>query len=146
MMPPDLHITVQATRSGTMKKQLEAFIRGLNDAWQREDWPQVSACYHPNVVLLPPDTGAPIIGAGAVVETYREFAQAARLIRFDIPQLDIYSFENSHMIHMQFTLDYLLGDEHTRDSGLEIYAVPDRPRPVIVWRNQTILKHRLITT
>jgi ketosteroid isomerase-like protein len=128
-----------------MKKQLETFVRQLNDAWQREDWPLVSACYHPDVVLLPPDTGAPIIGLNAVVDTYREFARAASLIRFEIPQLDIYSFEHSHMVHMQFTLEYRLGDEHTRDSGLEIYAIPDERKPMIVWRNQNILNHRLIT-
>lgn len=127
-----------------MNKQLEAFVRGLNDAWQREDWPRVSACYHPDVVLLPPDTGSPIIGCAAVVDTYREFADAAQVISFEIPQLDIYSFGHSHMIHMRFTLDYLLGDEHTRDAGLEVYAIPDARKPLIVWRNQTILNHKLI--
>jgi len=128
-----------------MNKQLEAFVRGLNNAWQREDWPHVSACYHPDVVLLPPDTGSPIIGSDAVVATYREFAQAAQVIHFDIPQIDIYSFGSSHMIHMRFTLDYLLDEEHTRDAGLEVYAIPDERSPQIIWRNQTILQHRLIT-
>jgi len=127
-----------------MNRQLDAFVRGLNEAWQREDWHHVSACYHPDVVLLPPDTGDPIVGASAVVRTYRDFAEAAKLLQFDIPGLNIYSFEQIHMVHMRFALEYLFCEEHNYDAGVEVYAIQASDDLKIVWRSQSVLEHRVL--
>lgn len=127
-----------------MNEQLDAFVKELNAAWQRQDWQAVRGCYHKDVVLLPPDAGVPITGVEAVVASYQEFADAAELLRFEVSALEIFDFEEIHMAHMAFTLDYVLGTERTRDSGLEIYTISTSGPPQIVWRSQIILDHRLL--
>ena len=66
---------------------VRAFIAELNDCWQRGDVEALTHCYHPDVVLLPPDLGPPIRGRDAVVASYRDFLDAARLDRFQPVEL-----------------------------------------------------------
>ena len=35
---------------------VERCVRTLNEAWPRGDWDTVSACFHPDVVMLLPDS------------------------------------------------------------------------------------------
>lgn len=123
---------------------IDAFVRGLNDAWRSGDWARLGDCYHERAVLLPPDAGAPIVGREAILATYREFAALAQLNDFSIPALDVFSFGDTHMAHMRFTVDYVYDEDHTIDSGLEIYAIVTTERPRVVWRQQCLLEQRTI--
>ncbi len=129
-----------------MDDTIVSLVRRLNAAWQSEDWGTLESCFHQQVVLLPPDTGAPIIGARAVVDTYREFAAAAELLSFTETELEVFSFGTTHMAHMRFEVDYRLGIERSVESGLEVYAITTEATPLVVWRQQLLLTHRAVTS
>lgn len=124
------------------------FIMTLNDCWQRGDVDALPEYYHPDVVLLPPDLGVPIRGRDAVVASYRDFLDTARLNRFQALELDVYSFPapvgGSHIAHLTFEVDYTLDGSQYLERGLEVYVVQEiDDRLQIVWRQQSVLDSRL---
>ena len=127
-------------------RDIEAFVRALNAAWQRKDWAHLGDCYHDDAVLLPPDAGTPIVGREAILATYKEFAAAATLKQFTIPALDVFDFGSTHMVHMRFTVEYVYEGDHTIDSGLEVYAIVTSDRPRVIWRQQCLLEQRSVVS
>jgi hypothetical protein len=132
-------------------EQASKHILSLNEAWQAGRFDLLDRFFHPDVVLLPPDAGAPIVGRAAVVASYLEFAKAATLNEFVVSSLDVYPFDGATVCHMRFEIDYQINTGHFRESGLEIYVVTDSPadsradstsdatQPTIVWRSQNVL-------
>ncbi len=128
-----------------MQDAIRILISALSEAWQREDWTALEGCYHEDVVLMPPDAGAPILGRDAVLETYRDFCNVATLERFQEVELEVFTFESTHIAHMRFEIDYELDGQRYRDEGLEIYVLaPARAGqdPVVVWRQQQLLNQQ----
>lgn len=129
------------------------FLEDLQEAWQSGDLDRVARFYHPEVVLLPPDLGSPIVGRDAVVQSYEDFLQAASLDEFDVIDLTIFSFDTAGnsatcVAHMKFTIIYELGGDRYVETGLEIYTVvkervDDGENLSIIWRCQTVLDSRL---
>ena len=125
-----------------MDDVVASLVRRLNAAWQTEDWVAVASCLHERIVLLPPDTGAPIIGRQAVVDTYRDFAAAAKLLRFAETELAVFGFGSTHVAHMRFEVEYELDGTRSWETGLEVYTVTTDNTPLVVWRQQLLLEHR----
>jgi len=130
--------------------RIRDFLSELNACWPRGDLDALAAFYHPDVVLMPPDLGAPILGREAVVASYEEFLDAATLERFDVTALDTFSFTGAHdpgavhMAHLTFEIHYRLDSERYLEKGLEIYALMETAQGLrIVWRQQTVLDSRL---
>jgi ketosteroid isomerase-like protein len=118
-------------------------ILSLNATWQSGHFDQLANFYHPDVVLLPPDAGAPITGRGEVVASYQEFADAATLHEFQVTSMDTFVFDDTAVCHMRFEIEYETDSGRFRESGLEIYVVvnatSDTTQPAIVWRSQAVL-------
>jgi ketosteroid isomerase-like protein len=118
-------------------------ILSLNATWQAGQFDQLADYYHPDVVLLPPDAGAPIIGRDNVVASYQEFADAATLHEFRITSTDTFVFDSTAVCHMRFEIEYETDSGRFRESGLEIYVVAnatsDAAQPAIIWRSQAVL-------
>ena len=127
---------------------IRAFVTALNESWQQGDMDALNVCYHPDVVLLPPDLGTPIRGREAVVGSYRDFLDAARLERFEPIELDVFSFPagagGTHMVHLTFEVDYTLDGDRYLEKGLEVYAILETGSGLqIIWRQQSVLDSRL---
>ena len=58
-------------------ERIRKFLLDLQRCWSAGNSEDLPGFYHPDVVLLPPDLGAPIRGRDAVVASYREFLDAA---------------------------------------------------------------------
>lgn len=129
--------------------EIRQFLMDLQEAWQSGDLDRLAGFYHPDVVLLPPDLGTPIVGRDAVVESYGDFLQAARLDAFEVTDLTVFEFDTSDstatgMAHLKFDIIYELGDERYVETGLEIYTVlKEGENLAIAWRSQTVLDSRL---
>ncbi len=132
-------------------KSIETFIEELNSTWQRGDFSALGNFYHENVVLLPPDSGEPIHGRAAVIESYKDFNEQATLAEFRITEWQAYPFgattsdpdSTIHMVHMRFEVEYQLDGQNCWDSGLEVYAVMSDSEPQIIWRSQSVLDNRV---
>ena len=135
-----------------MSELINQFILDLNHAWQIGDFAAVANSYHEEVVLLPPDSGAPICGRAAVVESYRGFNEQATLANFRVTELKVYPFDASidratasvHMVLMRFEVEYHLAGANYWESGLEVYTVVNNPAPQIIWRSQCTLDNRIL--
>lgn len=124
--------------------QVDHFLQRLNDAWLTQDYVELRGLYHPDVVLLPPDAGDPILGNAAVIDSYRDFHAACRVERFAITSQTSWEFAATTMVHMRFDIDYQLGAATPLQSeqGLEVYTLAtaaDSALPQIVWRAQFAL-------
>ena len=129
--------------------RIQDFVTALNEAWQLGNTEALIACYHPDVVLLPPDLGPPIVGRDAVVASYREFLEAATLDRFETTSLDVFSFPATgtatHVAHLTFEVAYTLAGERYLEKGLEVYVIAEDAAGAlrIIWRQQSVLDSRL---
>ena len=124
--------------------RVRTFLSHLNHCWPTATPARLADFYHPDVVLLPPDLGAPIIGRAAVVESYAEFLRTARLVSFEVEKLETFAYSQTCMAHLNFDIVYDLGGDRYQDKGLEIYTIIEQAeRLEIVWRCQTVLDSRL---
>ena len=141
--------------------RIRAFIAELHTCWPSGDLTALARFYHTDVVLLPPDLGTPICGRDAVVDSYREFLEAAKLISFETDSLETYPFAHNNsqndardntqksaltcMVHLNFEIVYDLDDERYVEKGLEVYTIIDQGDDglKIIWRSQTVLDSRL---
>ncbi len=116
------------------------FVDSLNQAWQQADWASLACMYHPDVVLVPPDLGANLIGWSAILQTYQDFAARATLHGFRVLNVEGHVFDHSQVVHSDFEADYSIGAARRVDTGTEIYVLEtgERGQPVIVWRQQII--------
>ena len=125
------------------------FVLALNACWQKGDLEAVAEFYHPDVVLLPPDLGPPICGRDAVVASYLEFLQAARLEHFEVLELDVFPFDaptggRTFMAHLTFAVTYTLDSETYVEKGLEAYTLAENEDDLqILWRHQSVLDSRV---
>lgn len=121
-------------------------IQRLNQAWQANDLATVSAAYHPDAVLLPPDLGPVIRGREAITDTYAIFNSSAVLRRFEVTDTEVFDFQSSHAVHLKFTLAYELEGAILEDRGLDIYITsPLADGLAIVWRQQVVLASSELT-
>lgn len=121
-------------------------ITTLNQAWQAGDMGTVSATYHPQAVLLPPDLGPVIRGRDAIVDTYTDFNANAVLRHFEVTDTEVFDFESSHAVHLKFTLAYEFDGATLEDEGLDIYLTsPYAGGLTVVWRQQVVLASRELT-
>ena len=125
------------------------FLTALNECWQAGDLAAIADFYHPDVVLLPPDLGAPIHGRDAVVASYREFLDAATLDLFEITSLDVFPFDTGSgaatlVAHLAFDVAYTLNEETYVEKGLEVYTLGEQNGQMkVLWRHQAVLDSRL---
>jgi len=127
---------------------VKEFLIELQNAWSRGEVAGLARFYHPDVILLPPDLGPPLEGRQAVLDSYRDFLDVARLISFEITELEVFPFSHSGgatcMAHLHFSIRYELDGNSYDEEGLEIYTVLlTDAGPQIVWRSQTVLDSRL---
>jgi len=129
-----------------VSQPIEHFIRELNNTWQQGKLDELTRFYHVDVVLLPPDSGEPILGRAAVIGSYDDFATAATLHEFVISSIEVFEFATTAVVHMRFVVEFSLQEQRLREGGLEIYVlnIVDG-EPSIVWRSQHILESREIT-
>jgi ketosteroid isomerase-like protein len=125
-------------------EQIRSLIENLNEAWQAGRFDELDAFYHPDVVLLPPDSGEPIVGRAAVVTSYRDFFEAANLHEFQTTSLETYAFDSTAVCHMRFEIEYTIDSGRFRETGLEVYVLTiptsQETQPVIIWRSQAVLE------
>jgi ketosteroid isomerase-like protein len=126
----------------------EGCIRRLNEAWPRGDWDVVGGCFHPDVVMLLPDSDDVMQGRDAMLDSYREFFDIATLNALTIEEIIVYDYGATVVCHMRFTIDYTIDDEREDASGIEVYtlAADDDGQAQVVWRTQLLFGDSPVVT
>ena len=119
---------------------VERCVRTLNEAWPRGDWDTVSACFHPDVVMLLPDSDELLRGRDDMLASYREFFDIATLHSLAIGEIEVFGHANAAVCHMHFTIDYAIEGEREQADGLEVYVLAKGQdgEARIVWRTQQL--------
>ncbi|MFK7912522.1 MAG: nuclear transport factor 2 family protein [Pseudomonadales bacterium] len=123
-----------------MVKLARAAVQALQVAWQQEDWDAVSALFHPDAMLLPPDMGPIIHSRGDIVASYQEFMAQAQMHAFAMTDCQVQPFAQSCMVQCAFDIEFSLGSQRESDRLQEIYLLEQRDRSAlqIVWRQQLL--------
>ncbi len=117
----------------------EGCIRKLNEAWQRGRFDELAECFDRDVVMLLPDGDQTLRGRDAMVASYREFLDVARLNAMSITGLTVFDYRATAVCHMHFDIDYSINGARERASGMEVYVVREGSAgPVVVWRTQRL--------
>lgn len=150
--------------STPVSTEIAQFLENLNSAWLNRDYESLARSYHPEIVLLPPDAGAPLLGRQAVIDTYKDFHAACSVERFSVTEAASWSFANTEtaatptqasqttIVHMRFAIDYRITAAATSttsteaplqcEEGMDVYTLQHTthsPDPTIIWRAQFTL-------
>ena len=133
------HLPPQDIRPAvTFAERMTDHVNQLNQAWQDRQFDALAQFYHPNVVLLPPDAGPPIVGRDGVVASYQDFA-AAELVDFTAEAIDTFEFGDTGVCHLRFQIEYLLEGSRYRERGVEVYVMTRVGGELaIIWRSQSL--------
>lgn len=120
---------------------LQQFLRNLNQAWVEERYDDLLDYFDERVVMLMPESDEVAVGAGPLVESYRQFGSAAVVHAFEIKEITLFEHEAVVMGHLKFTIDYELPHGRFQESGLDVYAIATTgPQPKVIWRTQVRLE------
>ncbi len=156
-----------AGTTAPVSPEIAQFLENLNAAWLTRDYAALERFYHTNVVLLPPDAGAPLVGRDAVIATYRDFHSVCTVERFSVTEVSSWRFDADNqalatsalattIVHMRFEIDYRFTTSDAAsdptaksaaapvqaEQGMDVYTLQHSTTDeslVIVWRAQFTL-------
>lgn len=122
------------------RMEVESRIRTLNDAWRYGRYDELADCFDEDVVMLMPFGDEFIRGRGAMLDSYRDFVDAASDIHLDITGLEVFDHGRSAVCHMTFEIAYAIDGAREQTEGLEVYVVTEGVDGVarVVWRTQRL--------
>ncbi|MEZ4553908.1 MAG: nuclear transport factor 2 family protein [Dehalococcoidia bacterium] len=112
-------------------------VRRVNQAWVLGRTEELETLLHLSMVVLPPPPAEPVRGREACIESYREFALAARVLHFEElhPTVDI--FGDTAVATYDFAITYEMNGTYTTERGREIFVLAHEDgRWQAVWRTQ----------
>lgn len=116
----------------------EQFARDLNFAWYEGRYDDLERYYHPDVVMSVPGCLQPVVGRAAMLETYREFAEAVKVHAFSINQMEVFAYDGVELCHLDFEVDYETSDGRFQEQGRDVYVIKENAHGEkrVVWRTQ----------
>lgn len=115
-----------------------AFVRGFNTAWMEERYEDLRTCLHPDIVAVGPH-GAVVRGLPAVIGRYRSFKEQSTVHSFITTELSVIPYPQTAVCHLEFEIDYTVGDRRCNEIGLEIYVVALNPNYQVLHKTQLLL-------
>ncbi len=120
---------------------IEKLVRSLNQAWMESRYDDLYQYFHPDVAMLLPGSDKSIVGAEAMVESYREFGAMGKLHAFDIVAIESHTYTGVVICHLTFNVDYEIDSGRFTESGIETYAIDiTGTHPKVVWRSQATVE------
>lgn len=120
---------------------LRDFVERLNRAWLDLRFDDLRLCFHNDAILMPPGADEAIVGADAIVASYRQFTSLATIQRFEITRCDLFGRNDVTFCHAFFTIEYTVEGKRSQERGCEIYAIDTSgSAPLVVWRTQLTIE------
>ena len=122
-------------------RALRDFVERLNQAWLDLRFEDLRSFFHDDAILMPPGADEAIVGADAIVATYRQFTSLATIQRFEISRYDLFGRNDVTFCHAFFAIEYTMEGKRSQERGCEIYAVDTSGgAPLVVWRTQLTIE------
>lgn len=114
-----------------------AAVQRINQAWVLRRTEDLEALLHSAMVIAPPPPTTPIRGRDACIESYREFALAARVLHFEELSPAVEVFDTTAVATYDFAITYEANGTYTTERGREVIVlVREEARWLAVWRTQ----------
>lgn len=111
-------------------------VEELNRAWRKQRYDDLRRYFHQDVVLTIPGV-EPLHGIDAMIDSYRQFGEAAVIHRFDAIEVSVHQHGPIALCRYDFEVDYETAAGRFVERGAEIYAIDERlVPPRVVWRTQ----------
>ncbi|MGE0135999.1 MAG: nuclear transport factor 2 family protein [Dehalococcoidia bacterium] len=112
-------------------------VRRINQAWALRRTEDLEALLHAEIVVAPPSPAEPVRGREACIESYREFALAARVLHFEELHPAVEVFGDTAVAAYDFAITYEADGTYTTERGREIFVLTrEDGRWRAVWRTQ----------
>ena len=123
--------------AGSHEADVWRVVQQVNQAWLHGRTEELRDLLHVAVVIVPPDGSGPVRGLEACIESYRDFAAQAKVLRFEefSPAVDV--FGGTAVVAYDFEIFYELGGTWTTERGHELTVLSrTNARWWVVWRTQ----------
>lgn len=117
-------------------------LRTANEAWTSGRPHDVEGLYHPAVVLSGPDGRALLEGREAMLESYAEFCEGARVDDFQEYNHRVAVTGDTAVVSYEFAIEFTVFDEgesHAERGRELLVFAKDAGEWAVVWREQTPL-------
>ncbi|NJL29475.1 MAG: nuclear transport factor 2 family protein [Thermoanaerobaculia bacterium] len=119
------------------QSEVERVVLDLNQAWLEGRVDDLPAFFHEDVVMQLPRAGGRVEGREAMVESYRQFIEAADIHTFEIAKLQVDVFEGTAVASLEFAITYELGDTIYEETGTDLTVLSlGEEGWQVVWRTQ----------
>lgn len=120
--------------------EVERLIRELNAAWPEGRLEDIGRCFDDEAVMVPPGGGVLIRGREAVVGSFREFLNMAKVHSFEILNPTVTVFGATACAVVPFQIYYELQGQVYDEKGEDILVLMQNSGEWrIVWRTQVPL-------
>lgn len=105
-------------------QEITELVQAINDCWLEGRYDDLEPFFHDGMVLAMPGFEKRIHGAGAILDSYRDFGTKAHIRSFeaDEPQIDVLEPAGSAMAATGFTIDYEFDGTRYRETGTDLLA------------------------
>jgi ketosteroid isomerase-like protein len=118
-------------------REIENFVRSLNKTWVEKRTQDLNAFFHDDVIALPPGNAELISGREAMVESYRQFSNTAKVHNFEELKIQVNVFNNTAIANTTFHINYEVQGKVYSEKGTDILVLNNFDNEwMVVWRTQ----------
>ena len=104
-------------------RELEKFLRKLNQAWMNDRASEVRAMLHDDMVIVSSDFQVAATGGDACAQSYSDFTSRAKVTELKESEFSIQSWGDAAMASYRFEISWAMEGETHRDSGRDVYLL-----------------------
>ncbi len=106
-----------------MDNQIEYLIDSFNIGWTQGNLQDIATIMDENVVFVAPDLQTEIIGKTACLKTIEDYVNSATTLEFKVTDKQVYSWNGTAMIRMEYFIEYQMNNEHYKEFGKEFWTL-----------------------
>lgn len=105
-----------------VKQEVWSTLRALNDAWTKGDPDDLAAYFHENMVAVTATDRERLTGRNACLESWKRFAQAARIHRWTELEPQIQLYGNTAVVTYYFDMAFDMGGRTVELDGRDMFV------------------------
>ncbi|NJO03898.1 MAG: nuclear transport factor 2 family protein [Bacteroidia bacterium] len=114
-------------------------MRKINQAWLNNQWSELHAYLHPDIVFVPSSLPTPIKGRDACIQTYRDFIQQAEVKKYQESEPSIDTWQDTAVARCAYSIHYQMENKIYQEQGYDIFVFSKQGGTwQAVWRMMTL--------
>lgn len=110
-------------------------VKAINDCWLGGLFDELGAYFDEQMVLVMPGLTERVAGAEAIIESYRQFAEAAKVTSFEAEETVVDMLGSTAVATTNFDIEYELSDALYNECGSDLLIFQKKESEWrVVWR------------